>query len=171
MPKSVCDHNKTITDCILRTFVGARIGKGAFRKVYPILHDETKVLKVEDRGASFCNITEWHVWKEVKETPIEHWFAPCHDIDVMGICLIQSKTVPFESDKAFKKEVEKIGGKLPAFFDDIHFGNFGMLDGRLVCHDYGFNHFIREAVKMSWKSLEHPDVPAAHHDTQLTLKL
>ncbi|ARK07462.1 hypothetical protein LAV_00062 [Sphingobium phage Lacusarx] len=171
MPKSVCDHNKGIADCILRTFVGERLGKGSYRKVYLLRHDENRVVKVEDRGAEFCNITEFKVWSEVKDTPIEHWFAPCHYIDAMGICLIQDRTKPFETDKEFKAEVEKIGGKLPAFFDDIHFGNFGMLNGRLVCHDYGFNHFLKEAVKLSWTSLVNPNVEQAHHDTQLEMNL
>lgn len=169
MPKGVCDYGKRVTDCVLQTFVGARIGKGAFRRVYTLIHDEKSVLKVEDRGCSFCNVNEWKVWKAVVDTPIEHWFAPCSYIDAWGTCLIQARTVPFDSEESFKQAVEAVGGRLPAFFDDIHFGNFGMLDGRLVCHDYGFTLFLEEAVKMSWSSLVHPGVERAHHDTQLSM--
>lgn len=145
-------------DSIVNLFLGKRLGKGAFRNVYPVRADDTLVCKVEYVGYEFANIIEWKVWNAVSGTPIEDWFAPCLAIDPLGQALIQERTVPFETDRAFKAAIEATrDGKLPAFFDDVHFGNFGMLEGRLVCHDYGFNHFLTEAVKFEWRNLDHED--------------
>lgn len=160
MGKSIADENTLLKDCIVRFFVGRRIGKGAYRRVYALNNqDSDSVLKLEYCDAEFCNITEWKVWNAVKDTPLEEWFAPCVSIDLMGVVLIQKKTKPFESEKEFNAYVEKHhNGTLPAFFEDIHYGNFGMLNGRLVCHDYGFNHFLDEAVKMDWHELVNDNV-------------
>lgn len=173
MAKRIDQETQTLKDCVLRFLLGKRIGKGAYRRVYRVAHDEDVVLKLEYCDNEFCNVIEWKVWNAVKDTPLEEWFAPCMDIDLMGVALIQKKTVPFESDRQFKDHVEKFhNGKLPSFFDDVHYGNFGIRHGRLVCHDYGFNHFLDEAVKMEWKNLVHPDVSSsskAPQETQLEL--
>jgi len=137
---------------VLELFVGIQIGSGAYRRVYECKREKDKVVKVEHTGRDFCNIQEWQVWQEVKDTPISHWFAPCHEIDCMGAVLLQSRTKPFDHKDEFEKEVAKLpGGKLPGFFDDIHYGNFGMLNGRIVCHDYGFNHFLKHGVEKNWR--------------------
>lgn len=70
----------------------------------------------------------------------------------MGIALIQSRTHPFIDKEEFDMAVAKVPGKkLPSFFDDVHYGNFGLLDGRLVCHDYGFTHFLKNGVDKYWR--------------------
>lgn len=153
--KSVTDEGRLQKNAILSLFVGRRLGKGAYRRVYDLkIADETLVIKLEYCGTEFCNITEWKVWNEVKDTPLEEWFAPCEDIDLLGLALIQKKTKPFDSEKEFRDAVlQTRDGVLPTFFDDVHYGNFGMLDGKVVCHDYGFNNFLSEAVKMKWGDL------------------
>jgi hypothetical protein len=161
--KSITDEGQITKDCILHFFIGKRIGKGAYRHVYRMNNqDSHAVIKVEYCGSEFCNITEWKVWNAVKDTPLEPWFAPCINIDLMGVALIQQRTKPFESEKEFHTYVEKhCDGKLPSFFDDIHYGNFGIYEDRLVCHDYGFNHFLDEAVRMKWEDVVHKDVKHA----------
>lgn len=153
--KCITNESKMLKDCLLLFFIGKRIGKGAYRHVYEMEGiDGPRVIKVEYCGKEFCNMTEWKVWKAVEHTPHAEWFAPCIDIDLMGVALIQKRTKPFDSREEFNAHVDKYhGGKLPAFFDDVHYGNFGTLDGRLVCHDYGFNHFLDEAAKMEWGDL------------------
>lgn len=150
---SIRQENESLRNYTLDIFVGRKIGSGSYRNVYALNLDHTKVVKVEHSGRQFCNIHEWQVWLEVKDTPISHWFAPCHGIDVMGIALLQSRTKPFDSAAEFEAEVAKLpGGKLPPFLDDIHYGNFGMLNGRLVCHDYGFTHFLNHGVEKNWRN-------------------
>lgn len=138
--------------CMLNVLVGKMLGAGSYRRVYEFPDDPTKVIKVEHSGKEFCNIHEWQVWEQVKDTPIEHWFAPCHQIDGMGMALIQSRTAPFATEPEFLKAVKELcGDSLPPFFDDAHHGNFGMMDGRVVCHDYGFTKFISHGVKVGWQ--------------------
>jgi len=154
--KDITHESGMIKDALLHFFVGKRIGKGAYRHVYRLNGGDGKdcVLKVEYCDAEFCNITEWKVWKAVEHTPHAEWFAPCVSIDLFGVALVQKRTKGFDSREEFNAYVEKHhDGKLPAFFEDVHYGNFGLLEGRLVCHDYGFNHFLDEAVKMEWGNL------------------
>jgi hypothetical protein len=77
---------------------------------------------------------EWQVWQAVRDTPAAVWFAECFDIDSSGRALTQARTQPF-TEAEFKSEVRE----LPSFFDDIHWGNFGKIGERIVCHDYGRN--------------------------------
>jgi hypothetical protein len=145
-----------IKDCVLDFFVGEHLGSGAYRKVFALQHHDDRVIKIETNGIEFCNVAEMKVWQEVEGTPLEHWFAECHEIDAWGLALIQQKTEPFDNETEFHEMVEKIG-PLPKFFDDIHWGNFGKIDDRLVCHDYGFTKFLQFGVK---------GAVAAHEDAE-----
>lgn len=115
-----------------RVFVGEQIASGTFRDVYecPLLPD--CVVKIEDKAQSFHNIAEWEVWNLVKDTRWARWFAPCRTISSAGAVLIQARTQPA---KAFPKNI-------PNFFADLKLENFGLLDGRFVCHDYGYNYLL-----------------------------
>lgn len=151
MSKSIHDEAVALKNYVLDLFVGDRLGKGSYRHVYKLKEDISKVLKVEYCGNVFSNVHEYQVWKEVQHTPIEKFFAPCYEIDAMGIALIQARTTPFESNDDFEKAVRDNGDKIPAFMDDVHFGNWGMFEGRPVCHDYGFTTFLKDAVAMAWR--------------------
>lgn len=151
--KDITDESNLARNCTLRLFVGDKLGSGSFRNVYAMIGDKSKVIKVEYSGRDFCNVHEMAVWKKVEATPIEHWFAPCHQIDLVGISMIQSRTVPFECEADFIAAVKATPTKkIPGFFDDVHFGNFGMLEGRIVCHDYGFTHFLEQGVEAGWRA-------------------
>lgn len=133
-----------LKDCALDLFVAEQIGRGAYRSVYGVKHDPTLVLKIEYCGGSFHNITEWNVWEAVKDTPVSDWFAPCIEIDAWGSALFQRKVEVFETEKEFRDAVNMTrGGVIPSMFDDIRFNNFGLLDGRVVCMDYGLNHAFK----------------------------
>ena len=54
---------------------------------------------------------------------------PCIAISDDGIVLVQKKTT-----EATKKQYPK---KIPNFFTDTKYQNFGIYKGHLVCHDYG----------------------------------
>ncbi len=155
----ISEEGNLIRNQTLSLFVGEQIGSGAYRRVYECVHDDSWVVKVEYCGREFCNIAEMQVWNEVKGTPIEHYFAPCQEVDVLGLALVQRRCRPFTSEKSFKKAIDKYwGGKVPDFFDDVHYGNFGLFEENdvttLVCIDYGFNHFSKKGVDSVWKGME-----------------
>lgn len=128
-----------VKDCVLQAVLGKKLGEGCFRKVYAL--DDTRVVKIETEGRAFCNSHEWSLWLEVQGTKWEKWFAPCLEIDAFGTALIQARTQPMSPEQwaSFPR--------LPNFFADLKQENWGMLEGRPVCHDYGNHNFFRHGFK------------------------
>jgi hypothetical protein len=158
----VLKEAKCNRESIIQFFVGKRIGSGASRNVYDMETCDCCVLKVEHRGGTFHNVMEFRVWEAVMHTNLQDWFAPCVRIDAMGNVLQQKKTRPFRDKQDFHEAVERYrGGLIPSFFDDVHYGNFGMFEGLPVCHDYGYNNFLAEAAKIEWSVLQHHEVVRA----------
>lgn len=85
------------------------------------------VIKVEENSHQFQNIMEWEIWQRVIGTPFEKWFAPCKWISPNGSVLIMARTTP---PAEYPEE-------MPYFLSDFKRENYGMYQGRLVCHDYG----------------------------------
>lgn len=110
---------------------GRRLGRGVGRKVYECRLDARFVIKCETGSQSFQNIVEWETWLDVKDTPERRWFAPCLDISATGGVLIMRRTQP-----ASPRDHPK---RLPKFLTDHKRTNYGILDGKFVCHDYGTN--------------------------------
>lgn len=112
-------------------FVGDVIGSGMSRTVYEFNIDPTKVVKIETARQRFQNVMEWELWNECRECPaLAKYLAPCRYISDCGIVLIMDKTQPLRATEIPKS--------LPAFLTDHKVENFGLLDGKVVCHDYGF---------------------------------
>ena len=107
------------------------IGVGAFRVVYEHAHRPDLVLKFETGAENFQNIMEWEFWDDHKDDKkVAAWLAPCEFISPCGTVLAMKKTVtPLLSE--YPKTV-------PAFLTDLKRKNFGMLNGKLVAHDYGW---------------------------------
>ncbi|MCK5639710.1 MAG: hypothetical protein KAJ19_02895, partial [Gammaproteobacteria bacterium] len=78
----------------------------------------------------------------------EKWFAPCVEISSCGIVLVQHKTKP----------LTKLPTYVPSFFNDLKTNNWGELNGRPVCHDYGIMPMFRiksaKMVKAKWRKEE-----------------
>lgn len=133
---------------LLHLFTGRQIGFGCFRDVYECAIDpERLVIKFEFKDISFSNVIEWDTWQALRYSDYSKWFAPCKFISPCGRILIQERT-----EKVSTKELPRF---LPVFFTDTKKDNFGMLDGRIVCHDYGFNRLIEEGLakkvrKVNW---------------------
>lgn len=125
---------------IKHTLRGKKISHGASRSVYECRLRKDLVVKIETKGQSFSNATEWQIWQEAEYYGITEWLAPCEFISPSGIVLIQKKTTPAPLDFVYPIEI-------PAFFADIKKENFGLLEGRLVCHDYGNHHCFRLALQ------------------------
>lgn len=113
-----------------RVLCGVKIGEGASRKVYECLLNDKYVVKVEQGSKSFQNVSEWETWGWVLGKPKhECWFAQCHNISPSGMVLIQRRALPVRD-----KELPKL---LPSFLCDLKPENFGLVDGKFVCFDYG----------------------------------
>ena len=118
-----------------RIMTGKWLGGGVGRGVYVLGTDPSLVVKIETRSRSFQNVAEWQVWDEVRENDdAGKWFAPCHYISPCGVVMIQSRTKPLDKSR--------FPDKMPSFFTDLKYQNFGIFDGRVVAHDYGFHRFI-----------------------------
>lgn len=122
-----------VTNDLVKLTLGKEIGYGAYRTVYECAFDDDLVLKVRNPDAydNFANAYEWEVWENVQWTPFAKWFAPCVKISPDGTVLVQKKTAPL-TDKELKRRLPKV----PAFFTDIKGFNWGLYEGRVVCHDY-----------------------------------
>lgn len=124
---------------------GRHIGQGCYRDVWTLRSDDSRVVKFETTAGSFCNVYEHEVWNEVKDDKeLRKWFAPVLDISANGIVLVQMRTEPVR-----KRELPKM---VPAFFSDLKTENWGWLDGRYVCHDYGNNAVMRTGLTRRMKA-------------------
>ena len=133
----------TIAKDFLDLFAGERIGRGMSRAVYEHGQDSSLVVKIEISAQRFQNIQEWENWRTWREDKrVARWLAPCVDISPCGMVLLQKRTRPLEQSE--------LPDKLPHFLTDTKIENFGMLDGKVVCHDYallisGISHRQRKA--------------------------
>lgn len=131
------DHNfrSIAARDLYQMIVGDRFGGGAARQVYAYLPNPTDtVIKIEEGGASFQNVLEWETWHTLKESPWgKRWLAPCIRISSCGLYLLQQRTHPPGPNFKWPKS-------LPWVLTDRKKQNFGVLKGRLVCHDYGTLH-------------------------------
>lgn len=139
-------NNELIQKEFTRMLFGKQIGRGLSRTVYVLLSDPTLVIKTEIKGNSFQNIREWEYWNEMKGTPVEKWLAPCLFISPCGTVLIQKRCETLDKSK--------YPSKLPSFFTDTKYQNFGLLNNKFVCFDYGNIPFSKgvnsKTVKANW---------------------
>jgi len=126
-----------------------KIGSGAARSVFKLHLIPDCVAKLEARGG-LQNVAEYQVWKAVEKTEFAKWFAPVVSLSKDSTVLIQKKTTPAQRTD--------FPEKVPVFFTDLKYQNWGLLDGRLVCHDYGVHLLLetgmtKRMVKADWWDL------------------
>jgi len=121
--------NNTISKDLLALVTGKYIGKGVAREVFKSALNPDHVFKFEVLNASFQNALEWEAWDAVRMTKYAKWFCPCVHISSCGTVLIQRYARNIES--------HELPTEVPAFFTDLKAENWGILDGRPVCRDYG----------------------------------
>lgn len=124
---------------------GKWLGGGISRGVYVLGIDPSLVIKIETVSGSFQNVMEWETWSslELDDGPAMDWFAPCHYISSCGTILIQARTRPIDKSQAPKK--------MPSYFTDVKYQNFGWYDNRIVAHDYGYHKFVSLGSKCNLK--------------------
>lgn len=126
-------------DDLFRLFCGTKIGEGQYRIVYAHALDSTLVIKRERAFNNFSNVMEWDFWTCSKGSKVRRWLAPVEWLSPGGMWLIQKRTYPLGA-RAIPKRV-------PDVFCDLKDDNWGLLDGRVVCHDYGNNRAVQQAFK------------------------
>lgn len=112
---------------LLRLLVGREIGVGAFRNVYTLQGRPDVVLKIEMGSYDFCNIREFDLWEAAIDAGQSHWLAPVLGLSPSGTCLLMARTQP----------VNKLPQFIPEWLTDTKPENWGLYEGRVVCHDYG----------------------------------
>jgi len=147
------DMNISGMDIIARDFMhtllGDVIGQGAFRRVYECTINPEIVIKIETDGYYHHNVHENEVWERVEWTSHAKWFAPVINISPCGKVLVQKRTEPIPKNK--------LPEKIPNYFTDTKPDNWGLFDGRPVCHDYSINLLMEKGmsnrlVKAKWLS-------------------
>lgn len=112
--------------------LGDKLGYGVGRQVYLCKINSDYVVKIEDKARSFQNIAEWDAWDWVSQggaPDMAKWLAPCLQISASGSILVQRRVEPLRTSD--------LPAKVPAFLADLKLENFGMLNGKVVCCDYG----------------------------------
>lgn len=115
----------------LNLLCGKELGRGIHRTVFLCAIDPSLVVKIETDTDYFvgANAAEWRWWDELQYSkPYAQWLAPCKWISPNGRVMLQKRTTHIP--------VDRIPDKLPAWLTDTKWENFGMLDGRIVAHDY-----------------------------------
>lgn len=125
---------------------GEKIGEGIHREVFECKIRPDLVVKVENSDFRyFANVMEQKFWDDHSSCEkISKWLAPCEYLSPDGRILLQRRAQPARR--------EDLPEKLPAFLCDTKIANYGIIDGRLVCVDYGM--FLTSAsarlVKANW---------------------
>lgn len=126
---------------------GDLIGQGVHRKVFECKIRPDLVVKVEDDDHRFfANVFEMQFWCEYKDNKsISKWLAPCEFMSPDGRVMLQKKCSPVPFDY-------NLPANMPEFMCDFKRGNFGIMDGRLVCVDYGITNLkpSSKLIKTNW---------------------
>lgn len=136
----------TIARDLLELVSGRLIGRGQYRYVHACELNPDWVIKFELGSKCFQNIIEWETWNTVVGTKYEKHFTPCMYISPCGTILLQK----FARDV----EVSELPLELPRFFTDIKKSNFGVLNGQVVCRDYGANLLMINGLSSRTKKVE-----------------
>jgi len=130
---------------------GEYIDSGVYRTVFEYNLDPNYVVKIEPLNTN-CNMIEYMIWDEVKGLTgelawVKKWFAPCGWISPNGRIMTMRKTKELDKDRP---------EKVPKFFWDVKWDNFGWIGKNYVCHDYGqfYNmiHYPKGLIKANWYS-------------------
>ena len=135
----ILDHaewSSVVKDDFIRLFCGELIAEGVARKVYEVVGNPKLVVKVETTQETFQNVTEWQLWNELQFTQYGIHLAPCRRISPCGLVLIQERTCELPDVLSLTN--------VPEWLGDVKEENFGILDGRLVCHDYALHNVIHQ---------------------------
>lgn len=143
---SVISKLESVNSDLIKMLMGKKLGSGYYRSVYEFnLNPDKYVIKIEPNSTD-SNNNEFLIWNEVswltgKLSWVKDWFAPVLYMSPDAKILIMERT--YDQHKIRGKNID-IPNEVPSFLSDIKLDNFGWLNGKFVCHDYGFiNRFIK----------------------------
>lgn len=116
---------------IHRKLCGKRINSGLYRDVYELKDNPLYVVKIEHSPGKcgFANASEWVNYIQHKDWKgFGEYLVPCEAISETGQWMIQRRIKHRESEEYPKK--------IPSFFTDTKYTNFGWIGDRFVCCDY-----------------------------------
>ena len=127
---------------------GEEIGRGAFRVVFDYPLDDKLVIKMAfDTNGVKSNFLEARIWEEIQYRDIAKFFAPVVGVSSNGRFLIMKKA-------RMSKNVKDFPAKVPHFFTDLKYQNYGFIGKELVCVDYGSmvvtNGMTNRMIKADW---------------------
>lgn len=139
--------NPLIAEDAFNMLAGKKIGGGIHRDVFDCKIRPDLVVKVEYETdyREFINVREMNFWCKYQDNKaIAQWLAPCEFMSPDGRILLQKRVEPVPR--------HMLPEKLPHFLSDIKQDNFGLIDGRLVCVDYGYveTSASTKLVKATW---------------------
>lgn len=138
--------NNTIARDFFQLMTGEMLGSGVGREVWTLKENPDLVVKFETGAQSFQNIMEWEVWERIQFTEHARWFAPCVRISGCGTILIQKRTERLPASRLPKQ--------VPTFFTDLKAENWGDLNGKAVCHDYGYHLLMEKGMSKRMRKVE-----------------
>ena len=116
---------------LMTMIIGDEIGRGQSRVVFEHQFDENVVVKIAlNKTGVLCNVTEFNAWQDAGK--LQRYLAQPTYLSPNGNVLFMKRTKP----------VDKVPRSFPKLFTDQHVDNFGMLDGKVVMHDYGNQKFF-----------------------------
>jgi hypothetical protein len=109
--------------------LGRLLANGSSRDVFEHPDNPGLVIKVDLHEQSY-NELEWEVWKRVRGTEYEKFFAPC--VCFVDGYLIMRRCQPCK--ETLPSDLVIFGVRIQ---DSARGANTGLFDNRLVCLDYG----------------------------------
>lgn len=134
----------SVSQDLVRSLCGEKLGEGMSREVYVWTPNDKLVLKLEtgvgygSTCGHFQNVCEWLTWRALAETKYSGWLAPVVWISESGNALLMHRTKPMREGEEPKS--------IPMWLNDHKRKNFGLLLGKVVCHDYGTNSLINHGA-------------------------
>jgi hypothetical protein len=140
------EYNPTIQRDFMLSMLGRQLGEGIARRVFLMDLRDDLVVKIEDGARSFQNVLEHEAWERVKGTEFGKWFAPVEWISACGMVMLMKRTMPAQP--------KQLPARLPVFLTDTKRTNYGMLNGKFVCHDYGTNILMERGMSKAMHKVD-----------------
>lgn len=128
-------HDRIIGTEFFNFTCGELLGSGTSRFVFEYRPDKKYVVKI-DCSNVMSNNMEWQIWHEIQFIDkLQIWFAPVTSMSTSGRVMLQRRCktgIPYNQYHL----------KIPDFFTDLKYENWGMLNGKMVCFDYASTKFL-----------------------------
>lgn len=128
-------NNEELYKSCAQMIIGKHLGRGYSRDVYIHAMEPSIVVKIAmNADGVIANTNEFDIWDEVqhwkgKYENLKNFFCPVTAMSSDCKVLFMKRTQPLR--------VEDIPNEVYTWVTDQKLENFGILDGRLVIHDYG----------------------------------